>query len=56
MKWRDFGRTPQWVRLSEWLGRNHAVSVRLDLIAYFDQVLVGIIEVDGNQCALRASS
>ena len=22
MKWRDFGRTPQWVRLSEWLGRS----------------------------------
>ena len=21
MKWRAFGRTPQWVRLSEWLGR-----------------------------------
>ena len=20
MKWRAFGRTPQWVRLSEWLG------------------------------------
>jgi len=21
MKWRAFGRMPQWVRLSEWLGR-----------------------------------
>src|SRR3990167_11410012 len=55
MKWRAFGRTPQWVRLSEWLGLAevideflkfcpHGVFVELDLNRIPRMIVQGLIQ------------